>query len=136
LSGSPKPPSTLVFFVERSLGNTVGLLLRAAGWNVVLHRERFAHDAPDTEWLKVAGKEQWVVLNKDKAIRYNPLELRAFKDGLLRGVFLARGNLRSDEMAAAFLSALTHILRAISVEKAPYIVKINRQGAVTTTIRL
>lgn len=58
-----------VFFVDRSLGGkTVPAALRQANLKVEVHADHFADDAPDVVWLLEGGKQDWVVLAKDKDI--------------------------------------------------------------------
>ena len=64
---SPKPLEELTFFLDRNLGrHTVADTLRAAGLNVIVHDDRFPQAATDLEWLKEAGKNQWIVLTRDE----------------------------------------------------------------------
>ena len=64
-------PGRVVFFVDRSLGRKIiPGALRDAGEEVRIHDEHFPQDAKDEVWLAEAGKQGWVVLTKDKNIRY------------------------------------------------------------------
>ena len=54
--------------------------LRAAGIPFVAHRQLFAPDTPDTEWIAEVGRRGWVVVTRDKNIRRRPNELRAVRD--------------------------------------------------------
>ena len=55
---------TLVFFTDRDLGAAFPEILRAAGLTVERHRDYFAPDCPDEDWLAenpaAAGRiERW-----------------------------------------------------------------------------
>jgi len=86
-------PQEIVFFVDRALGNRVVEALREAGAQVEAHRDHFAHDAPDTEWLPIVSQRGWVVLTKDVRLRYNPLEVQAIAQTNARVFILTTGNL-------------------------------------------
>jgi PIN like domain len=74
----PLLPEPLVFFVDRSLGRRViPDALRGAGARVELHDDHFSQDAQDQVWLAEAGKRGWVVLTKDKHLRYRAVETNA-----------------------------------------------------------
>lgn len=73
--------------------------LRAAGATVELHRDHFAPDAPDVEWLTEAGRRGWVVLTKDDAIRRNPLERRALLAANVRAFILTSQSMSGPDMA-------------------------------------
>jgi uncharacterized protein with PIN domain len=65
-----------VFFVDRSLGRKFAIeALRAAGFTAIAHDEQFAQDTYDEDWLKVAGKNGWIVVTKDRKIRYRHSEI-------------------------------------------------------------
>ena len=69
-------------------------------------------EVPDEEWLKLAGLRGWVVLMKDKRIRYNRRErdvVRAFR---VRCFCLASQRLTGEEMARRYLKNLDAITRA------------------------
>jgi hypothetical protein len=41
------------------------------------HRDHFAPDAADEEWLAFVGRKQWVGLTHNSRIRYTPNEKQA-----------------------------------------------------------
>ena len=74
--------SPLESFIDRSLGrHIVTGVLREAGATVhsmaEVYGERIGQGLADTEWLRNAGTQRWVVLMKDDKIRYRPAELEA-----------------------------------------------------------
>jgi predicted nuclease of predicted toxin-antitoxin system len=60
-----------VFFIDWCLGKTVSYALSEASAQPEHHSNHFDQNAPDTEWLLVAGDRGWVVLTKDQAIGSN-----------------------------------------------------------------
>lgn len=49
-------------------------MLREAGAIVEVHDDLFHQAAEDVVWLQTAGERGWVVLTKDKNIRYHARE--------------------------------------------------------------
>ena len=93
-------PERLIFFVDRSLGRKIiPDVLRTAGQEVRVHDELFAQNAKDEIWLAEAGKQGWIVLTKDKNIRYRAIELQALLTARVRAfVLTARGDLSGAEV--------------------------------------
>ena len=91
-------PEQLVFFVDRSLGRKIiPGALRQAGEEVRVHDDYFQQDAKDEVWLADVGKRGWIVLTKDKNIRYRPVELQALLLAKVRAfVLTARGDLTGE----------------------------------------
>lgn len=105
------------FFLDRSLGRITASRLRAAGHVVHLIAEHYADDAsdvPDEEWMAEGCSRRWVLLTKDKRIRYRTAELEALQEGHL--FCLVSGNLDIDGMSQALLAALPQIERAARTE--------------------
>lgn len=110
MSSGPPP---LEFFFDRSLGRETARLLRSRGWTIHLIADEFPNDAQfvdDEEWLATGCRRGWVLLTKDKRIRYRGPELAAMNDGRL--FCLANGNLKIEPMAERFLAAERAIARA------------------------
>ena len=107
----PSPPERLIFFVDRCLGRKVipdGL--RAAGEEVRIHDDHFPQDAKDEVWLADVGKSGWVVLTKDKHIRYRASEIQALRAANVRAfVLTSRGDLTGAEVSQIFVKALPSI---------------------------
>jgi len=101
------------FFFDRSLGKASANRLRAHGWTVHLIAEFYAGDAADVAdevWIAEGCSRGWILLTKDKKIRYRARELEALDRGNL--FCLASGNLSLDQMAQRFIEAEAPILRA------------------------
>ena len=45
------------FFVDRCLGNGVGVALQQSGLNIEFHSKHFAENADDETWLSEVGSE-------------------------------------------------------------------------------
>ncbi|MFN0107481.1 MAG: hypothetical protein ACKVZH_01400 [Blastocatellia bacterium] len=120
-----------VFFVDRSLGkNDVPNALREQEVKVEIHSDHFPDDAPDELWLVECGQNDWVVLAKDKQIRYNELERLALLNAGVASFILISGNLSGAEMASAYIKALPKIASYLSNQKKPFIAKVDKAGGV------
>jgi PIN like domain len=94
------------YFLDRSLGKTTAARLRDAGYVVHLiagHCADDASDIPDEDWIAEGCSKGWVLLTKDKRIRYRAAELEALQEGHL--FCLASGNMDLAQMTQAFLDA-------------------------------
>jgi hypothetical protein len=105
------------FFLDRSLGRITASRLRSAGYVVHLIADHYPNDAsdvPDEEWIAEGCSRGWVLLTKDKRIRYRAEELEALEEGHL--FCLVSGNMDIDAMTQAFLDALPKIERVVGEE--------------------
>jgi predicted nuclease of predicted toxin-antitoxin system len=95
--------------------------LRQVGASVEVHDEHFPQDALDEVWLKAAGENGWVVLTKDKNIRFHTREKEALTANNVRAFVLTGKALNADEMAAAFVRALPQIARTLSKHQGAFV---------------
>lgn len=129
----PSPPERLVFFVDRSLGRKViPDALRAAGAKTRVHDEFFPQDAKDEVWLAEVGRQGWVVLTKDKHIRYRQVEIQALLAGKVRAFILtARGDLSGAEVGQIFIKAMPAMKKLCDTATPPFIARVSRDSSVT-----
>lgn len=129
----PSPPERLVFFVDRALGRRViPGALREAGEDVRVHDELFPQDAKDEIWLAEAGRQGWVVLTKDKHIRYRTVEIHALMAARVRAfVLTARGDLSGQEISGILVKALPAMKRLCARTRPPFLAHVSREGNVT-----
>jgi hypothetical protein len=130
---SPSLPEPLVFFVDRSLGrHIIANALREAGAWVELHDDHFSQDAQDQVWLAEVGNRGWVVLTKDKRLRYRAVEKNAMMSAGVRAfVLTARGDLSGAEIGQIFVKALPTIKRSCATDSGPFVAHVNRDGSVS-----
>lgn len=119
-----QPERPIEVFVDRSLGKSVAEALRGAGVSVRtlsdVYGEKLGSEIADTEWLEMAGKNDWVVLMKDKRIRYRANEKDALARAGVRAFCLTNGNLRGKDQIRWILGNLESILHAAQ-DPGPYI---------------
>ena len=127
--GAADVPPTL--FIDRDTwSHVLDNALRAAGIRFVAHREVFAPDAPDTQWIAEVGRRGWVVVTRDKNIRRRPNELRAVRDAGVLMFALTSGNLSAAETATAIIKAWPSITREAVQTSLPALFSISRSGQV------
>jgi predicted nuclease of predicted toxin-antitoxin system len=129
----PLQPEALVFFVDRSLGRRiVPDALRDAGARVELHDDHFPQDAQDQVWLAEAGKRAWIVLTKDKHLRYRAVETNALMSAEVRAfVLTARGDLSGAEIGEIFVKALPAMRKLCAMDSRPFVAHVSRDGSVS-----
>ena len=122
---------SIEFFVDRSLGKSIVEGLRATG--LIVHSmtdvygEKQAQRLPDETWLRDAGRNNWIVLTKDDAIRRRPAERDALIEAAARVFCLTKRNLRGAEQTARFVSNRHRIIRQAS-KPGPYIYGVYEHG--------
>ncbi|MGL5866132.1 MAG: hypothetical protein ACRCYX_09715 [Dermatophilaceae bacterium] len=100
------------FFLDRSLRRRTAITLRSASHLVHLIADHYPNDADDVldeDWITEGCANGWVLLTKDKRIRYRAAELAALRGDHLFCV--ASGNLTVDDMSSALLRAIPRIER-------------------------
>lgn len=120
-----QPEPALEFLVDRSLGRyLLPNALKALGHTTFtladIYGESKAQSVEDEVWIARAGKEGWVVLTKDDAIRRRPAELEAFVAAKLRVFCLTTANLNGAAQTARFVDNINRIVQRAR-SRGPYI---------------
>ena len=127
-----KPPEPVTFFLDESLDSfTVVTALREAGATVERLTDHFPRGTPDQIWLTEAGRKTWVVLTRDKRIRYRYLERLALQTARVRAFVFTGGNVTSRETAAILAGALKRLTNIARADPGPFIYHIGRAGRPT-----
>jgi PIN like domain len=118
-------PGSLRFFIDRSLGRKhLAQALGDLGFVVLtmasVYGERVAQELEDERWLTDAGKQDWVVLMKDDAIRRRPAERDALIAAKVRAFCLTNAQLRAEQQSARFVGNIERIRRQCE-KPGPYI---------------
>ncbi len=109
--------------------------LRTAGATVEIHRDHFADDAPDVEWLAEVGRHGWVVLTKDDAIRRNLLERQALLAANLRAFILTSQNMSGPDMAELVVRFRHRIEKLARTTPPPFIALVTRSSVVFADVK-
>ena len=111
------------FFTDRDLGKRFPALLRSAGISVEGHGDHFRNDAKDEDWIVEVGKRGWVVVTRDKRIRYKPNELAAVKTAGI-AMFVLSGKAPHPVLAQNFVYTIDRIEAFVLKQKRPFIAKV------------
>ena len=131
-AANSKRPESFVFFLDRCLGrHVVADALKAAGAHVEVHADFLSDDAPDDEWLQWAGRKGWLVLTKDKRIRYRKAEFAAVEQTEVRLFVLTAGQITAVEMGDIFVKALKKMERLAIKYNEPFIARVTKAGNVS-----
>jgi len=127
-SGS-RPPDPLTLFLDESLDSvSVANALRDAGATVVRHTEQFPRGIADDVWLTYAGENNWVVITRDKRIRYRQLERLALQAAKVRAFVFTGGNVTAADTGSILSRALDRIHKICQINRGPFIYHIGRSG--------
>jgi len=81
--------------------------------------------------LPFVGTQGWILLTKDKKIRFNELERSAIQRYRVREFYFASGNYSGAEMAEMLGAALRDIARFCRRYDPPFIASISKSGKVS-----
>ena len=90
--------------------------------------DKFERGVSDPEWLPEAGRNGWIVLTKDKAIRRRPNEMMALMNSGVRAFVLAAGEITGADQAALFVRILPKMLELIDRLAPPFLVRVSKGG--------
>jgi len=94
------------------------------------HGQHFSPGTQDTEWLPFVGEKGWILITKDKRIRFNDLEKEAVIAYRVREFYFTSGNYSGAEMAAMLIAALPEIIRICEKQPPPFFASITKAGKV------
>jgi hypothetical protein len=130
------PPDLVTLFIDRNAwSNALHLALNNAGIPHEAHRWHFAEqdqkaEIDDSEWLRAVAERGWVVVTRDKNIRYRVNELSAMKEANLHVFVFTRGALTAAETGDLLVKAYPLIVKAVMSTPSPAFFSITGSGAV------
>jgi PIN domain-containing protein len=95
------------------------------------HGSYFAPGTEDIAWLPFVGQNGWLLITKDKRIRYNELEKAAVLRHRVRQFYFSSGNSSGREMAAMLAAALPQMVKIYRKHAPPFIASISKSGSVS-----
>ena len=104
--------------------------MRAAGWAIEMHDDRFTQATKDVELLPSVASHGWVFLTQDARIRYRTREAEALRKAGLKVFVIASGNLTAEQTAVVLTRARKRIERTAESETAPFIYRVAKDGSV------
>jgi hypothetical protein len=84
--------------------------------------------ADDSTWLALAGAKGWVVITRDKRIRYRRLERLALQAAAVRAFVFTGGNITLSDTARILAEALPAIESICAREAGPFIYHLGLAG--------
>ena len=130
-SSSGLPPKARPLFIDRcAWSGALGRALTEAGIAFVAHRDLFAHDAPDSEWLSAAADKGWLVVTRDERIRYRANELAAMQRARLHVFVATQGGLTGAETGSILVRCHPAMLRQAEQVRPPAFFSLTRSGEV------
>jgi len=94
------------------------------------HGQHFSAGTHDTEWLPFIGRNGWILVTKDKRIRFNDLEKEAVVAYRVREFYFTSGNHSGADMALMLVAALPEMIRFCEKQAPPFIASITKTGKV------
>jgi hypothetical protein len=88
---------------------------------------RVGQGLADEDWLSDVGERGWVVLLKERKIRYRPAELGAITAHGIRAFCVTNANLRAADQAERLVDNLPEITR-LAEQSGPYIYGVYADG--------
>lgn len=133
-SGTSSPrglPKLSPIYIDESLSQRyLPDALRARGLDVIIRADRFSAGVSDPEWLVEAGRQYWIVLTKDKAIRRRPNEQLALVNSGVRAFVLAAGEMTGPEQADLFSRIIPRIRYYVAeLPPGPFVVRVAKDGS-------
>ena len=121
----------LVFFTDRNLGRYFPKFLAEKGLKVKIHDDHFPQDTSDEKWLEETGRQHWVVVTKDKRIRYRKLQSEAILKFNIRVFVLTGQNVQMRKWATLFVELIPKIKRFLDRYQEPFIAKVYKDGRIS-----
>ena len=69
-----------MIFIDRSIGRPVALALQQVRDDVLWLEDRYPANTLDVTWLEHAGVNNWLVVTRDKRIRYKRYEIASLRE--------------------------------------------------------
>ena len=128
---SEAPTERPTLFIDRcAWSRKLGEALDAAGIPYVAHHQHFAPDSPDEEWLLAVQSNGWLIVTRDKNIRYKANEHRALVQARLLMFVLTQGGLSAQETGRIVCQAYPAIAKLAARTKPPAIFSVTRAAEV------
>ena len=116
------------FFFDNNLSNKLSNGLKEFGEDVIHLKDLFSEDTSDVEWLEYIGKEGFVLITRDKRIRYNRFELGALKEHKVGAFFIGGKNLSACQLIQIIVRNWPKIKESAQKKRPPYAFSIPPKG--------
>jgi hypothetical protein len=103
--------------------------MREAGATVEHVRGAIEAGLEDVEWLAIVGRERWVALMRDQAVRRRKLEREALKAAEVAAFVYTGGQASAQETADVIVPKLKKMAAIARSERRPFLYGITRNGS-------
>jgi hypothetical protein len=121
--------SQAVFYLDESIFSHVLLeAMRAAGVTVRHVGEAVPYGSTDEHWLGEVGRNGWIALLRDQAVRRRPLEREALKSARVAAFVFTGGQASAADTAAAIVPLLVKFANMAISEPRPFLYTFGSSG--------
>ena len=101
-----RQPDARVYYLDANLdGPELVDRLRAGGMRCETHRDHFAPDARDEQWIPPIAARGWVIITRDFAIQRRPTEREAWNTAGAAVLMIRGEKLSAQDMSKLLLAA-------------------------------
>jgi len=118
-----------MIFIDRSIPKSIGDALKCVRSDVRWLEDEFDHNTPDPTWLREVGRRRWLVVRRDRRIRYRPAEKQAIIDSGV-GYFCLSQNSNPTrwEYRKLIVATLDEMEEVFAATERPFIYAIYKDG--------
>lgn len=119
-----------MIFFDRSIPRSVAEALKLVRTDVRWLEDEFSHNVADATWLAEIGRRGWLVVGRDRRIRYRPAEKQVILDHRV-GYFCITQDTNPTrwEYLRLVVSTLDEMERLFDVTERPFIYGVYKDGA-------
>lgn len=125
----------VILMDEDSCGTHAVESLVALGEEVRTVRSVFGQSVKDADWLPVAGANDWVVVTRDKSMRYSKVARALIEKHSVKYFVVVAKNLTGHELASVIVTARHRIKHLATTTRGHLIAAIGRDGRVRIKVR-
>jgi hypothetical protein len=128
-NSNSRPPEPQRVYLDESLDSeSLAAALTEAGISVIRGSRHVPRGTPDDVWLGECGTHGWIVLTRDKRIRYRVLERTALQENGVKAYVFTGGNVSLAATVEIIVGAMPKILKIAGETAAPFIFHIGVDG--------
>jgi hypothetical protein len=131
-TSTTKPLESLTFFTDQdtSCEDLITVLIEA-GARVVRLKEIYPVDQDDETWIEECSKKGWIILSRNKRIRYVSTQLQKIITHKGRAFFIISSKpMTGLQMADRIAKAVPKMRKVIDKHDGPWLVKLQADGVV------